>query len=256
MRHPIVLSDADNTLWDTDVVFANAQTDLLEVIETATKKSCMERDRLGFVRRYDQALAAIHHAHLKYPPMLLVRALALALDGTDENTAADFVLKGKGPPSILDQAAVDSAVHHYLEILSDIPPLLPTVMEGLVTLSARGIPVYILTEGKVEKQRIILLHHSLGAYVAGVFEVAKKKTQFERLQQRFTPHETVVIGDQPDRDIVPAKNAGCTAVLVPSRFRPHWHDPNQLNDADFVATTFKEAVEWILHRTTITLKNV
>ena len=78
-------------------------------------------------------------------------------------------------------------------------------MDGLVTLNARGIPVYILTEGKVEKQKIILVHHSLGAHVTGVFEVAKNQTQFDRLQQRFTPHETVVIGDQPDRGIVPAK---------------------------------------------------
>lgn len=248
MKHPIILSDADNTLWNTDVVFANAQTGLLKVVETATKKICMEGDRLAFVRRYDQALAAIHHAHLKYPPMLLVRTLVLALDGSDANTAADSVLKGKALPSILDQAAVDVAVQQYLAILSDIPPLLPTVMEGLVTLSAAGIPVYILTEGKVEKQKIILAHHSLKAHVAGIFEVAKNQAQFERLQQRFTPDEVVVIGDQPDRDIVPAKNAGCTAVLVPSRFRPYWHDSEQLNEADFIAPTFKEAVEWVLHR--------
>jgi hypothetical protein len=69
------------------------------------------------------------------------------------------VLTGKGPPSILDQAAVDSAVQHYLAIMSDIPPLLPTVMDGLVTHNARGILVYILTEGKVEKQKITLVHH-------------------------------------------------------------------------------------------------
>jgi putative hydrolase of the HAD superfamily len=250
MRHPIVLTDADNTLWDTDSVFANAQTGLLAVVEKAIQKECREENRLAFVRRFDQALAANHHAHLKYPPMLLVRALALALDGADAKTAADSVLRGKGPASILDQCAVEVAVQQYLAMLDSIPPLLPTVMDGLLTLCEAGISVYILTEGKVEKQKIILLHHSLGAAVAGVFEVAKNQAQFERLQQRFSPDEVVVIGDQPDRDIVPAKNAGCTAVLVPSRFRPHWHDAEQWNDADFVAHTFKEGIEWLLHRST------
>lgn len=250
MKRPIILTDADNTLWDTDSVFANAQIGLLEVVEKTTKKECREGDRLAFVRGYDQALAAIHHAHLKYPPMLLVRALALALDGTDPNTAADAVLRGKGPASILDQTAVDDAVQHYLAMLSDIPSLLPTVVEGLRKLRAACIPVYILTEGKVEKQNIILMHHSLKSYVTGVFEVAKNQAQFARLQQRFTPNKVIVIGDQPDRDIVPAKNAGCTAVLVPSRFRPHWHDKEQWNNADYIALTFQEGIDWILHQAT------
>ena len=52
-----------------------------------------------------------------------------------------------------------------------------------MTLNARGILVYILTEGKVEKQKIILVHHSMGAQMTGVFEIAKNQTQFERLKQ-------------------------------------------------------------------------
>lgn len=250
MRHPIVLTDADNTLWDTDTVFANAQAGLLEVVETATNKKCMERDRLAFVRRYDQALAAIHHAHLKYPPMLLVRALALGLDGTEANTTAGAVLKGRGPVSNLDQAAVDVAVEKYLTLLREIPPLLPTVIDGLKSLNAAGIPVYILTEGRVEKQKQILIHHSLRTFVTDVFEVVKNQAQFQRLLQRFRLGEVVVIGDQPDRDIGPAKSAGCTAVLVPSRFRPSWHNSEQWNHADFIAITFKDAAQWVLQRKT------
>jgi putative hydrolase of the HAD superfamily len=248
MKRPIILTDADNTLWDTDSVFANAQTALLEIVEKATRKYCPEGDRLAFVRHCDQALAAIHHAHLKYPPMLLVQALALALDGTDAKAAANSALKGNGPASILDQAAIDVAVEQYLTMLGDIPRLLPTVLDGLLKLCAEGVPAYIVTEGNVEKQKTILMHHALGAHVAGVFEVVKNQAQFARLQQRFTSNEVIVIGDQPDRDIVPAKIAGCTTVLVPSRFRPHWHDAQQWNDADFIASTFKEAIEWVLHR--------
>jgi putative hydrolase of the HAD superfamily len=32
----IILADADNTLWDTDAVFAGAQSWLLEAVERAT----------------------------------------------------------------------------------------------------------------------------------------------------------------------------------------------------------------------------
>jgi len=55
-----------------------------------------------------------------------------------------------------------------------------------------------------------------------------------------------VIGDQPDRDIAPARAAGCRAVLVPSRFRPEWHDDAAWRNADRVSDTFDAAVEWVV----------
>ena len=48
-----VFVDADNTLWDTDQVFADAQLGLLSAVETATGVACQVSDRLGYVRAID-----------------------------------------------------------------------------------------------------------------------------------------------------------------------------------------------------------
>lgn len=250
MITPIILTDADNTLWDTDAVFINAQIELLSVVEAATSTRCREDDKLAFVRRYDQALAALHHAHLRYPPSMLVLALVLGLNGTDSTAAAESVIRGRIPISTLSHSIVDVGAQKYLEMLSKMPELLPTVTEGIMEAHNANIAVYVLTEGKIEKQKKILSHHSLAAFVAGVFEVTKSQTQFERLRQRFAPAEVVIIGDQPDRDVAPARAAGCTSVLVPSRFRPQWHDTEQWTEASFVANTFKEGIDWILKYST------
>lgn len=247
MVNPVILTDADNTLWDTDSVFSGAQLRLLSSVEEMTSNRYAQDDRLEFVRRYDQALAAIHHAHLKYPPTLLVRALEMALRGTDPSTAAAVVCRG-GHSSSMEQSAIDRAVEEYFALLGRLPDLLPTVREGLALLRDAGIRPYILTEGKIEKQKKILLHYSLTDLAAGVFEVTKDRSQFERLRLRFLPAEVVTIGDQIDRDIIPAKAAGCTTVLVPGRFRPYWHNVDHETEASLVASTFAEGVEWILRR--------
>ena len=76
-RELVIVTDADNTLWDTDAVFRDAQLLLLSRVESAVGAPCPEADRLLFVRRYDQALAQNHHLHLRYPPQLLVRSVEL-----------------------------------------------------------------------------------------------------------------------------------------------------------------------------------
>jgi len=247
MVNPVVLTDADNTLWDTDSVFSDAQLGLLSNVEKMMSERYTKDDRLEFVRRYDQALAAIHHAHLKYPPTLLVRALEMALRGADPATAATVVCRG-GHSSSLEQSAIDQAVEEYFAMLGRLPELLPMVRDGLKLLCQAGIHPYILTEGKIEKQKKILLHYSLTDLVHGIFEVTKDRAQFERLRLRFSPAEVVIIGDQIDRDVIPAKAAGCSTVLVPGRFRPYWHREDQASEASVVASTFAEGVHWILQR--------
>ena len=55
-----------------------------------------------------------------------------------------------------------------------------------------------------------------------------------------------MVGDQLDRDIVPAREAGLLAVWVPSAFRPKWHDSDLSFGASFIADGFLNAVAWLL----------
>jgi putative hydrolase of the HAD superfamily len=103
-----------------------------------------------------------------------------------------------------------------------------------------------MTEGRVEKQKALLELHGLTALFEGVWEMTKERSQFDRVVTRFAESPVVVIGDQPDRDIVPAKAAGCFTVLIPSRFRPTWQTASDRDAADYIATDFLDAATWCI----------
>jgi len=243
----VLVVDADNTLWDTNEVFARAQLRLLEGAEQATGRMCPATDRLDFVRSYDQAIALKHHLHLSYPAQLLVAAIGAGLCGTDPAIAAELVIRGRSLPHKLSEPQVSDVLAAYSQALTDTPTLLSTVREALELARSREVAVFVMTEGKLERQRRSLTMHGLDHLVVSVWEMPKTAAQFERLRQRFTQAEVVVIGDQLDRDIVPAHRAGCKTVLVPGRFRPRWDDQDA-RVADHVASTLLEAVEWAATR--------
>ena len=90
----VVFVDADNTLWDTNGVYGQAQLALLAAVETRVDQRAPAKDRLAWLRGIDQALAERHHAGLRYPPRLLAKATALALSGHDAVTAARLAWSG------------------------------------------------------------------------------------------------------------------------------------------------------------------
>lgn len=241
---PIVLADADNTLWDTDAVFADAQLEMLLAISSQPKEG--GRDiQLAYVRQYDQALAKLDHRHLRYPPVLLAKALALGEKGVDPLTAAQMLVSGQAS-TVLNDHDIESIVASYTEALSQTPQLLPGVTAGLSAARQAGVDVWILTEGAADRQRERARALEIDTLVKGVSEVAKSRDQFARQRRRYLPALLFVIGDQPDRDIIPAQAAGCIGVLVPSRFRPLWLKDSAWREANFVADRFDTAINWIL----------
>ena len=48
----VIFTDADNTLWDTDAVYARGQLTVLEDVETAIGVRVPSKNRLEFVREY------------------------------------------------------------------------------------------------------------------------------------------------------------------------------------------------------------
>ncbi|MGH6648910.1 HAD family hydrolase [Aquabacterium sp.] len=243
----IVLVDADNTLWDTDAVFRDAQLLLLSLIEAQTQIACKAPDRLAFIRAYDQALAQKHHLHLRYPPQLLVRSVEAGLTGRGPEAASHQAIAGQLSLSVLvSQFAVDRIVAEYLQALSSTPRLLQGVAVGVRAAKAAGLRLFVMTEGRVEKQKALLELYELTGSFEGVWEMTKERSQFDRVVTRFAESQVVVIGDQPDRDIVPAKAAGCSTVLIPSRFKPTWQRDSDHETADHLATDFLDAVTWCI----------
>src|SRR5437016_187694 len=91
MRQGLV-TDADNTLWDTDGVYAEAQLWLVRIVEGELKANTSRQDRLKFIREIDQSIAQRHHAGLRYPSVLLVSALRRVMAGTALNRAVHEAL--------------------------------------------------------------------------------------------------------------------------------------------------------------------
>lgn len=176
---------------------------------------------------------------------MLVLALAEGLNGRAPDEAATLVIAGHRSAHISFSEAENLAAD-FLGLLRAVPELLPQVRDGLKLAREDGIPLYVITEGRIDKQKQIITHHDLTHYIEAVFEVTKTHSQFERLRQRFHPAQTVMVGDQPDRDIEPARRAGCEAVLVPSRFLPSWNRAGGSRNASYEARDFGDAIKWVV----------
>lgn len=239
-----IYTDADNTLWDTDAVFRDAQLALLKEAEALAERTVSRSDRLQFLRDYDQAIAARHHARLRYPPALLIRALCAGLSGVSPDEAAARAVAEGSVPTVAEQAALE----RYADSLKRVPPVLPTVREALELARNADAPVYVITEGPLELVRGRLEALQLDALVTGSLSAAKSRELYSRLVQRASPRRATMVGDQLDRDIQMAHEAGMQTVLVESRFRPAWTQGVSQEVADAIVKTYLQGIEWILDR--------
>ena len=237
-----VYTDADNTLWDTNALFAEAQLGLLGDAEKLCGTCRPASGRLEFVRAFDQAIAANHHQRLRYPPALLLRALCDGLKGASPEVAAQRALS-KGAVSAGNDA---QALQSYADAISGVPPILEGVREGLLLARQHHVPVYVVSEGPLEIVRARLLAHNINRLTTGALSAEKTRELYARLKQRAEPHRAVMIGDQPDRDIRLAHGAGLLAVLVQGSFQPNWLDSLDARFADTVVGSFHEGIKWVV----------
>ncbi|MDG9793518.1 HAD family hydrolase [Brucella anthropi] len=240
----LVLVDADNTLWDTDGVFANAQIKLLGSIENITGMKGSTNDQLNFVRQVDQAIAAQHHLGLRYPPRLLIDALIFVLYGESIESAAKKAWR-EGAKSGLDRETVKIIESVFLRDIASQPSLLPGVRKGLATLSAMNARTIVLTEGSRRRIARSIEYHELGGLVERIFEAPKSAKMFERVERYANSDRPVyIVGDQLTRDIKPANDAGLKTVYVPSKFQPAWERQGKIEPWR-LANRFDEAIKQI-----------
>lgn len=247
MAPATVFVDADNTLWDTDHVFADAQLSLLGDVETATATTCSATDRLGYIRALDQAIAARHHGGLRYPPKLLIRAAALALSGTGTFEAARASRLGSRPP-LLSEAQEAEIEQSYFSALRAVPDLRPGVMSGMLSLQQAGSAVLIVSEAARAKVERIAAAVGLDGHFTRVIEGQKRSQLYKRiLRLSRLPERAFMIGDQLDRDIAPAKEAGLVTIYFPGGFQPSWAPDEAAVQPDFKVSDFAQAAQIVLN---------
>lgn len=215
-----LFTDADNTLWDTDAVFAAAQLEMLREMERRTGHNAPDdEDRgLAFLRNVDQRIAAIHPEYLRYPPGLLAQGLALALAGSD---IAEVVERITGPGANIT-GEFEQVQAQFLESVKRIPPLREGVQAGLLAISAARVPITIVTEERIERCRRILAEHGLDSLITEVVSVRKSVEVYLDLRRKAGCERCFMVGDQLDRDVQKATAAGFVAFYFPGGFEPYW----------------------------------
>ncbi|APR52133.1 HAD family hydrolase [Sphingomonas koreensis] len=248
-RPATIFVDADNTLWDTDAVYANAQLAILAAAEQAEDRGAGEPDRLSYVRAVDQALAARHHDGLRYPPRLLARALRHRLRGAGVEAAARSAWKGGDTAP--DTGSVDAdAERSFFAAISMPPALRPGVADGLTALVDAGCTILIVTEGAQAKVAKTADTLGLGGHFTRIIEGRKRPELYRRIiRLTAAPDNAFMVGDQLDRDIMPAKAAGLTTVYFPGGFRPRWTPAEDEAAPDFRIGRFDELVGIVLGNT-------
>jgi putative hydrolase of the HAD superfamily len=221
----VLITDADNTLWDTNKVFAGAQLNLLNAIEQLAGVRSSSSDRLAFVRRLDQAVAQQDHRGLKYPPIVLVHSLWQEIAG-----------RRRG--GIDEQTALSLAQAFQSEI-SHIPQLRKGVLKCLNILHEHKTSVWVVSEGRRKQILNTLAEHGLSKLCSRVITAEKTTGLYMRLR-KLAPHDekVVCVGDQLDKDIEIAYRAGIETAYFPGDFRPSWTDDSLLKFANHVITDF------------------
>lgn len=237
----VLFTDADNTLWDTDAVFAAAQIALLAEVEAETGRAYAGDDRLEFVRRVDQALAERHHSGLRYPPRLLARAVALATTSMPPAQAARLALNGAGLHSGLAEFPARAIEEHFLAGIAGRPALRPGVGEAMAELRSDGCRIFVVTEGARRKVARLADLLGIGTFLDRIIESPKRPELYRRvLRLAGSPERAFMVGDQLDRDIAPAKAAGLGTIWFPGGFRPVWEPDEHRVSPGHVVASFAE----------------
>lgn len=110
----------------------------------------------------------------------------------------------------------------FIAALGAVPDLRPGVREGLTRVARTGRRVFVLTEGSRSKALRAATHHQVEHLFDRVIEAPKGLRLFARVLKLTQPRLAVMVGDQLERDIRPAKAAGFATIYFPGGFRPRW----------------------------------
>jgi putative hydrolase of the HAD superfamily len=248
----VLIVDADNTLWDTDDVFADAQRAMIDALER--HGHVLPGDKLAFLREVDGRMFE-YHGRFEYDFRMLPEALIQAV----AQGHADI---DPGIVPVLDEPSSD-AVEAYEAFSSTLettkPDLLPGVRElvdWLRAANAAGEPrvaSILVSEGEQGRLTGIARHHNLDEGVFDSVHILPGKDQHSfktavaegRAILGDPCAQAVSIGDSLKRDIGPSKAAGCVTIYKPHGFHGQEAAGTPEEEPDHTVGTVHEALEII-----------
>jgi putative hydrolase of the HAD superfamily len=192
-----LLFDADDTLWECNVVFERAIDDFCGWQQRPGLDATAIRRMLGDIER-------VNSARHGYGATVFLRSLGDCLEQ----------LTGRAPtPEEQDHLRRLAAA-----VLECRIELIPEVAETLEALGRR-YPLVLVTKGDAADQWRKLDHSGLRKHFEAVHVVPEKDTTtYVSLVRRHAldPATTWMVGNSPSSDVLPALAAGLGAVYVPN----------------------------------------
>ncbi|HVA39537.1 MAG TPA: HAD family hydrolase, partial [Candidatus Binataceae bacterium] len=199
--HPLhLVFDADDTLWDSNIHFLEAEAEFVAAM-AAAGAGASETVR-GAIRRREVEIVS-SHGYGREPYVMLMRQVAAEIAPADAREVLE--------------TAVERLGARFLERPCE---LLPGVAPTLAELATRH-RLALFTKGRPHEQLRKLERSGLRRHFSHV-EVPPEKDEsaYRRLvaAAALDPARTFMIGNSPRSDINPALRAGLRAVFIP---HPH-----------------------------------
>jgi putative hydrolase of the HAD superfamily len=230
----VIVFDADNTIWDTNSVFKNAQISLLKKLE---QNSIIIDPQLYLAPLQEIDLGLVkEEGAFEYDFKLLVAAITffcsenLSIQAAI-NRAISYNPEEENPTAI---SIIDAAYQAYQKALKKLPKLYPDTIEVLSKIhdlkENNRIYIILLTEGDPKRlEKIISAYkfHQHG-FLDEIIIEKKSLEAFENAKQIGLQHLSnrdidqkpllFAIGDSLRRDIKYGNQAGFITVYKPSPF--------------------------------------
>ncbi|GAB7182976.1 haloacid dehalogenase (HAD) superfamily protein [Kitasatospora sp. Ki12] len=191
----ILIFDADDTLWENNVLFERVIDGFLDWVATPAERAA--------TRSLLDGIEAANSAALGYGATVFRQSLADCLQRLNDRT-----------PSTAELARID-------ELLTPLNrrevELIPGVADTLAALADRH-HLLLLTKGDQEEQQRKVTVSTVDHHFRGVHIVAEKSVDTYRqltADLDLDPDRTWMIGNSPKSDIAPARRAGLRTVYIP-----------------------------------------
>lgn len=239
MATMLILTDADNTLWDTNSVYRDAQLEYFDEITRIVGTKAQIPDKLAYLRNIDQGIASKHKDHFRYPPILLAEELYRSLNNDFGGERSNAVALSKDVAALLTRAANTFGSR----VATTVPALREGVAKGLSELQKLGARVVVVTEGPAERCDNLLRTHAIRDAVADVVHVARKNVvAFKQISDQSFTGPKLAIGDQVEKDLYPAKEAGFKTVFFPSDLKFKWSGTVNESFVDYRIQSYLDVV--------------
>lgn len=218
-----IILDADDTLWENNIFYVEAERDIVNLIEEAGFS------RKEISRRFDEAE---RHVVEKYG--YGSKNFILILEELYHYYLRDKYSKER-------EERFQEIVKRFQEHPNRTPLLFPGVKETLKELGKR-YHLYILTKGNYEEQLNKITLSGLMDLVDDYFIAEEKNDDYYRniLEQRkWKAERCCMVGNSPKSDINPALRLGMYAVYIP--YEHTWKMDNETlqNSDDHLITLQK-----------------